>query len=152
MPSSPPSMTARACSCLGRSRIQGYGTVIDENGDWVGEPTGPAGPEGPQGPQGIEGADGADGPGDDRADGGARDDRGHGPTGRGRGDRAHRADGASRGDRANRASGATGPQGNTGPQGLGDDGTNRARGRGLTGMTGPIGPAGPAGPQGGARG
>jgi len=45
--------------------IQGFGPVIDENGQWVGDPSGligPAGPEGPQGPTGPAGETGPAGP------------------------------------------------------------------------------------------
>lgn len=54
--------------------IPGFGMVIDENGQWVGDPTGlvgptgamgpagPIGPTGPMGPQGATGATGATGP------------------------------------------------------------------------------------------
>ncbi|NUQ77012.1 MAG: collagen-like protein, partial [Polyangiaceae bacterium] len=36
--------------------IQGFGVVIDENGQWVGDPTGLEGPAGPVGPAGPAGA------------------------------------------------------------------------------------------------
>jgi hypothetical protein len=45
--------------------IAAYGQVIDENGQWVGDPTGligPTGPQGPVGPVGATGAIGATGP------------------------------------------------------------------------------------------
>jgi hypothetical protein len=42
--------------------IQGYGVVIDENGQWLGEPMGIEGPQGPEGPQGIPGEAGPEGP------------------------------------------------------------------------------------------
>lgn len=42
--------------------IQGVGEVIDQNGQWVGDPTGLAGPAGPQGPVGPAGPAGAVGP------------------------------------------------------------------------------------------
>jgi hypothetical protein len=42
--------------------VQGFGVVIDENGQWVGDPTGLQGPAGPVGPAGAPGATGAAGP------------------------------------------------------------------------------------------
>ncbi len=42
--------------------IAGYGLVVDESGEWVGEPTGLTGPTGPTGPQGAAGAAGPTGP------------------------------------------------------------------------------------------
>lgn len=49
--------------------IDGYGQVINSEGEWVGEPPeglqgeqGPQGPEGPQGPQGEQGPQGPEGP------------------------------------------------------------------------------------------
>ena len=102
--------------------IEGVGVVIDDSGQWVGDPSGlvgptgpagsdgPTGPAGPQGPQGPAGADGAMGPA------GATGATGPiGPTG---------------------AVGATGPVGPAGPQGP----------IGTIGATGPAGPQGPAGP------
>lgn len=47
--------------------IQGYGPVIDENGQWVGEPTGLVGPAGPAGSSGVVGSAFASGPGLDPA-------------------------------------------------------------------------------------
>ncbi|HZF47193.1 MAG TPA: collagen-like protein, partial [Polyangiaceae bacterium] len=42
--------------------VQGFGVVIDESGQWVGDPTGLQGPAGPVGPAGAPGATGAAGP------------------------------------------------------------------------------------------
>ena len=41
--------------------IPGFGMVIDENGQWVGDPTGLIGPTGPVGPTGAAGPTGAQG-------------------------------------------------------------------------------------------
>ncbi|HLM74039.1 MAG TPA: collagen-like protein, partial [Polyangiaceae bacterium] len=44
--------------------IQGFGIVIDESGQWVGDTSGligPAGPQGPTGPQGTQGSQGIQG-------------------------------------------------------------------------------------------
>ncbi|MBI5409165.1 MAG: collagen-like protein [Nitrospirae bacterium] len=54
--------------------IRGYGSIINSNGQWIGDPTGlqgpqgpagpqgPTGPQGPAGPQGLQGPQGAQGP------------------------------------------------------------------------------------------
>ncbi|MBA3550066.1 MAG: collagen-like protein, partial [Nannocystis sp.] len=42
--------------------IQGFGPVIDANGQWVGDPTGLVGPAGPAGAAGADGAAGPAGP------------------------------------------------------------------------------------------
>ncbi len=42
--------------------ISGYGTVINEYGEWVGDPTGLTGPSGPSGPSGSQGPSGPSGP------------------------------------------------------------------------------------------
>ncbi len=125
--------------------ISSYGTVIDETGQWVGDPAGLIGPTGPQGdtgmmgPTGPQGATGLSGP---QGDTGMM-----GPTG------------------PQGATGLTGPQGDTGvmgptgPQGAtgltgpqGDTGVMGPTGpQGATGLTGPqgdTGPMGPTGPQG----
>jgi archaellum component FlaG (FlaF/FlaG flagellin family) len=101
--------------------IPGYGPVIDENGVWVGEPTGLVGPQGPQGASGPAGATGATGP---QGPAGAAGPQG--PAG---------------------VTGAAGPQGPAGPAGpAGPQGPTGATG--AAGPVGPVGPAGPAGPQG----
>src|SRR5512139_1670754 len=42
--------------------IPGYGAVINDQGQWVGDPTGLQGPQGPPGPQGATGNTGPTGP------------------------------------------------------------------------------------------
>jgi hypothetical protein len=113
--------------------IQGYGTVIDENGKWVGDTAGlegPAGPQGPQGDVGLQGPKGDVGPQGVPGPQGPQGDMGlQGPAG---------------------PQGAVGPQGPAGPQGdIGPQGPV-----GLQGPAGPQGAAGPQGPQGpaGAQG
>lgn len=103
--------------------IQGAGTVIDANGQWVGDPTGlvgPAGPAGATGPMGPAGATGPEGPAGPMGATGAT-----GPAGE---------------------MGPAGPQGPLGPMGP----TGPAGATGPTGAAGPTGPAGPPGPPGGA--
>lgn len=82
--------------------------IIDENGQWVGDPTGlvgPTGPQGPPGPAGPTGAVGATGPMGPQGLQGPQGPQGiaglAGPPG------------------ATGATGATGPQGPTGPAGSG---------------------------------
>jgi hypothetical protein len=119
--------------------IQGYGVIIDENGNWVGNPTGlagptgpagPAGTEGPQGPQGLQGPQGpqgAEGPAGPMGPAGAQ-----GPVG------AAGAEGPAG------PAGAQGPAGPAGPMGpMGAEGP-----AGPAGAQGPAGPAGPMGPMG----
>ncbi|MBK8939207.1 MAG: hypothetical protein IPM79_16665 [Polyangiaceae bacterium] len=98
--------------------------VVDENGQWVGDPTGLVGPAGPAGTPGAAGPAGATGP--------------VGPAG---------ATGPAG------AAGAAGPAGPIGPQGpQGDPGPAGPAGptgpTGAAGATGPMGPAGPTGPSG----
>jgi hypothetical protein len=93
-------------------------TVIDENGQWVGDPTGLVGPTGPQGPAGVDGAvgpTGAQGP--------------VGPTG---------AAGPAGATGAQGPIGPTGAQGPQGPQGP----------AGATGAQGPAGATGATGASG----
>ncbi|HEY3498533.1 MAG TPA: hypothetical protein VGK73_27770 [Polyangiaceae bacterium] len=99
--------------------------VIDENGRWVGDPTGLVGATGPAGATGSAGATGPTGaPG---SPGSAGSPGPTGPTG---------ATGSGG------SVGPTGPQGSVGPTGpIGPTG-----GKGGTGATGPTGPTGPAGP------
>ena len=128
--------------------------VIDEDGNWVGNPTGLIGPQGPEGPAG---ADGPAGPAGDRGPVGPQGDRGpigdRGPTGP-QGDRG--ATGAT-GDRG--PTGPTGDRGPAGPQGdqgvagpqgpQGEQGATGATGpQGLRGATGATGATGPQGVQG----
>lgn len=155
--------------------ISGVGTVIDENGKWVGAPAGlqggvgPTGPEGPvgaigptgpQGPtgetgaQGIVGPTGPEGPMGPPGASGPQGEKGvPGPTG------AQGATGAT-GPQGPQGvagpqgptgqTGAQGPQGVPGPQGAtGQTGATGPQGAtGQTGATGPQGPIGPTGPQG----
>jgi len=71
--------------------IEGYGLVVDEIGQWVGDPTGLEGPTGPTGPRGLQGAAGPPGPSGPGGPAGPS-----GPAG---------------------ADGATGPSGPSGPAG-----------------------------------
>ena len=146
--------------------VDGYGPVIDANGNWVGEatgmqgPTGPPGPTGSQGPQGepgpqgdqglpgLEGPPGADGPPGPtgpQGEPGPQGDQGlpglEGPPG---------VDGPPGPTGPQGAPGEPGPVGPTGPQGLpGDQGIPGADGApGLPGVTGPTGPQGSIGPTG----
>jgi hypothetical protein len=122
--------------------IPGFGMVINNAGQWVGDPTNLVGKQGPQGPQGPQGEAGSTGP--------------TGPTGPAG---------------ANGATGAQGPQGAAGPAGAngqnglqgaqGAAGTNGAQGaaganggangaQGASGAQGAIGPQGAAGANGAA--
>ncbi|WAS96683.1 collagen-like protein [Nannocystis punicea] len=101
--------------------IQGFGAVIDANGQWVGDPSGligPAGPPGPAGPAGPAGSEGPAGPSGPAGPPGAVGPSG--PAG---------------------PMGLAGPMGPAGPQGP-------AGAAGAAGPPGPAGAAGPAGPQG----
>ncbi|MBL9100612.1 MAG: collagen-like protein [Myxococcales bacterium] len=107
--------------------IQGFGEVIDQNGVWVGDPTGlqgppgPAGAAGPAGPAGPAGAVGPAGPaGPAGAVGPAGPAGAVGPAG---------------------PAGAVGPAGPAGPAGA----VGPAGPAGPAGAVGPVGPAGPAG-------
>ncbi|MDC0666381.1 collagen-like protein [Nannocystis radixulma] len=146
--------------------IQGFGAVIDQEGKWVGDPSGlvgPAGPPGPAGaagPAGTAGPAGAEGPagpagaagpvgpeGPAGAAGPAGADGAAGPAG------PAGADGAPGPAGADGAAGPAGPAGEPGPAGpAGADGAAGAPGpqgpqgpQGLQGLEGPMGPAGPAG-------
>jgi hypothetical protein len=137
--------------------IQGFGTVIDENGKWVGDPTdligppgmpgaaGATGPQGPMGtngatgPQGPMGANGAIGPAGPQGPVGALGPVGpQGPAG---------AIGPVGPAGALGPVGPQGPAGAVGPQGpVGADGAVGPMGpQGLTGADGAIGPMGPQG-------
>jgi hypothetical protein len=116
--------------------INGYGEVIDGNGQWVGDPTGiegpegpagPAGPAGPEGPAGPTGPEGPAGPTGPEGPAGPTGPQGpQGPTG---------------------AQGPEGPAGPQGPQGLqGDPGPIGPQGeQGIQGIQGATGPQGPSG-------
>ncbi len=104
--------------------IEGVGEVINESGQWVGDPTGLIGPTGPQGIQGSTGAAGPQGvPGEQGP---------VGPTG------------------PQGVPGDQGPVGPTGPQGVpGEQGPVGPTGpQGVPGEQGPVGPTGPLGLQG----
>ncbi|MDC3981315.1 hypothetical protein [Polyangium jinanense] len=107
--------------------------VINNNGEWVGPPTGLVGPTGATGPQGPVGADGAMGPAGPT--GGLGPVGPMGPTG------------------ATGAVGPAGPMGAMGPTGaIGPAGPIGPMGpvgpTGATGSTGAVGPMGPMGPTG----
>ncbi|WP_437746011.1 collagen-like protein [Sorangium sp. So ce1504] len=98
--------------------------VIDENGEWVGSPTGLQGPQGLPGPIGPAGATGPEGRVGATGPAGAAGPTGPaGPIG------------------AIGPTGAAGPTGPTGPEGV-------AGPRGPEGPAGPAGAAGPMGPEG----
>jgi len=84
--------------------ISNYGEVIDENGNWVGEPI--EGTPGPTGPQGPEGATGAQGPKGDQGDVGPA-----GPKGD-QGDVGPEGPQGPKGDQGD--TGAQGPKGDVG--------------------------------------
>lgn len=158
-----------------RSVTIGSTEVIDENGKWVGDPTGLVGPQGPKGadgamgPQGPAGADGAMGPIGPVGETGATGPMGPmGPMGPAGADGATGPQGP-RGfacwdsnengacdvaDEDRDASGTcevadcVGAQGPVGPTGAtGAVGPQGATGpQGAVGETGPQGPAGPVGP------
>ncbi|MBI4704237.1 MAG: collagen-like protein [Deltaproteobacteria bacterium] len=119
--------------------IPEHGTVIDNEGKWVGDPSGLVGPTGPQGPKGDPGATGPQGPKGDKGDTGAAGVQGPkgdpGPTG---------PQGLTGPQGPQGLTGPQGPQGMTGPQGpVGPKGDP-----GATGLQGPKGDQGAAGPQG----
>ena len=104
--------------------------VINDQGQWVGDPTGLVGPPGPAGPAGAAGPNGADG-----ADGAQGIQGPIGSTG---------AAGPNGADGADGAQGIQGPIGSTGAAGPnGADGADGAQG-----IQGPIGPTGIQGIQG----
>lgn len=104
--------------------IEGYGTVINGDGQWVGDTSGLVGPQGPQGAegaqglQGPQGAEGAQGP--------------QGPQG------AEGTPGLQGSQGAKGAQGLQGPQGEQGAQGLqGEQGAQGPQGaQGLQGIQG----------------
>ena len=117
---------------VGYVRINGA-DVINNKGEWVGNPTGLVGPQGPVGATGAKGSTGSTGPAGPTGPAGAKGNTGstgpQGPAG------TNGKDGAA---------GARGPQGIQGIQGL----TGPAGAKGSTGSTGPQGPTGPAGAKG----
>lgn len=120
-------------------------TVIDENGEWVGAPTGLVGPQGPQGPIGMTGPTGPTGPTGAIGPAGAT-----GPTGPAGPAGPIGPTGPTGPQGLQGVAGPAGPQGNQGPAGpTGPTGpTGPAGTPGATGPTGPIGPAGATGPTG----
>ena len=116
--------------------VVGSTPVINEQGQWIGDPTGLTGPTGADGATGPKGDTGATGPKGDTGDTGPKGDTGAiGPTG-------------LKGDTGN--TGSTGPKGDTGatgPTGVkGDTGNTGSTGpKGDTGNTGPTGPRGDTG-------
>ena len=137
--------------------IQNYGPVINESGEWVGEPSGLVGPAGPPGPAGAAGADGPAGPagpaGADGVDGAI------GPVGPAGADGPAGPAGPAGADGAVGPAGPAGPAGPQGPQGpvgpAGPQGLQGLQGPagpvGPAGAVGPVGPIGPAGPAGSAN-
>ncbi len=134
--------------------ITGYGQIVDDEGHWVGEPTGLIGPTGPQGDTGSMGPEGPQGdPGPQGATGVEGPMGPSGPSGQ---------DGAAGPAGPSGPMGATGPEGEQGPPGErgatgpeGEQGPPGLRGAtgpegppGQRGATGPIGPTGPSGPRG----
>ncbi len=111
----------------GSISIEEYGLVIDETGQWVGDPTGLTGPQGDTGPTGPQGDTGPIGPQGETGPIGPQGETG--PVG-------------SQGD-----TGPIGPQGDTGPIGPQGD-TGPIGPQGDTGPIGPQGDTGPVGPQG----
>lgn len=123
--------------------------VINEDGEWIGDPTGLVGPQGPQGPQGATGAQGPAGPAGPTGPAGATGPMGAtGATGA-TGPQGPQGPAGPQGQTgATGPQGLTGPQGATGPQGpTGNTGATGAQGpQGLQGPQGPAGIQGPAGP------
>ena len=120
----------------------GGATVIDQDGRWVGDPTGLIGPMGPQGPQGDVGPAGPQGPQGDVGPTGSQGDVGPaGPQGL-QGDIGPAGPQGAQGD-----VGPMGPMGPQGVQGLQGD-TGPMGPQGLQGLQGDVGPMGPMGPQG----
>jgi hypothetical protein len=134
--------------------VQGFGVVIDESGQWVGDPTGLQGPAGPVGPAGATGAAGAAGPAGPMGPAGATGAAGApGPMGPAGPAGATGAAGPMGPAGATGAAGPMGPAGATGAAGpMGPAGATGAAGpmgpAGATGAQGDPGPMGPAGPQG----
>ncbi len=122
--------------------IPGVGMVIDEYGNWVGEPTGLVGPKGDQGEKGDQGDPGIQGLKGDQGDQGDQGLKGDtGPQG----SQGVKGDAGLQGPQ-----GLVGPVGAMGMQGLkGDTGDTGAQGsQGPQGVKGDTGPAGTTGPQG----
>ncbi len=139
---------------VGALAINGAGTVINEDGNWIGSPTGLVGPQGPIGLQGDTGARGLAG---SQGETGARGPTGAAGAAGSTGDRGPAGATGSRGPTgATGAAGSTGARGPTGATGAA--GSNGARGptgatgaAGSNGARGPTGATGAAGPN-GARG
>ncbi|MBI4702922.1 MAG: collagen-like protein [Deltaproteobacteria bacterium] len=122
--------------------IPDYGEVINDKGQWVGDPTGLQGPPGPAGAKGDPGATGPQGPVGPKGDPGPQGPQGltgpQGPVGP-KGDPGPQGPQGPVGPKGD--PGPQGPQGLTGPQGPTGP-------KGDTGAQGPAGPQGPQGPQG----
>lgn len=135
---------------VGYVRINGA-DVINDKGDWVGNPTGLTGPKGDTGSQGIQGIQGATG---SQGPAGAKGNTGsQGPAGTNGSDGNDGAPGATGATGPKGATGSTGATGSQGPQGpQGDKGATGSQGptgsRGPQGLTGPTGSQGPQGIQG----
>jgi Collagen triple helix repeat (20 copies) len=120
--------------------------VIDDNGNWVGPPTGLIGPPGPQGPQGLQGVQGDPGPQGVQGDPGPQGVQGDpGPQGvqGDPGPQGVQGDPGPQGVQGDLGpQGLQGPQGDPGPQGVqGDPGPQGVAG--AAGAQGPIGTNGP---------
>ena len=113
--------------------INGIGPVIDENGQWVGDPTGLIGPAGPPGQPGAAGPVGPAGPAGEKGEPGEPGEPGE------KGDPGEAGPAGPAGPKGDTgAAGPAGPAGDVGPAGP----------QGPQGEVGPAGPAGPQGPQG----
>ncbi|MFY0540663.1 collagen-like protein [Nannocystis pusilla] len=119
--------------------IQGFGPVIDQNGQWVGDPSGLIGPAGPPGPAGAAGPAGPEGPA-----GPAGPEGPAGPAGPAGPEGAPGPAGPAGPAGATGPAGPMGPAGPAGPAGA----TGPAGPAGPAGVQGPAGPQGPQGPQG----
>ncbi len=147
-----------------RVLINGFGEVIDKNGNWVGPtaglagtpgPAGPAGAQGLKGETGLQGAPGAVGPSSglagpqgpqgpkgDQGNGGITGPAGPQGTSGLQGSKGDKGDVGVQGLQGSR--GEVGPAGTQGPTGL--TGTTGSQGLvGETGIQGQIGPVGPSG-------
>ena len=135
---------------VGYVRIDGN-DVINNKGEWVGQPTGLQGPKGDTGStgaQGIQGVTGSQGPAGAKGNTGSQGAAGSNGT---NGTDGAKGDTGSTGPKGSTgATGATGGQGPQGPQG--DKGPTGSQGptgdRGPTGNTGSTGSQGPQGIQG----
>ena len=129
---------------VGYVRINGA-DVINDKGDWVGNPTGLTGPKGDTGStgaQGIQGVTGSQGPAGAKGNTGSQGPAGSNGT---NGTNGAKGDTGPTGPRG--ATGLTGSTGSQGPKGdQGDKGSTGAAG--ATGSRGPTGPQGSQGAQG----